>query len=67
MNMPKTITNHPLVDFADWGENQLSDYKYWVKLKLDYVFDGYFSGVKGFHTVKDFAQTDIIPRPSTNQ
>ena len=59
--------NHPLVAFADLGDNQGNDYKYWVELKLDYVFDGYFSGVKGFNSVKDFAQSTIIKRPFTNQ
>jgi len=64
MNIPKTISNHPLVGFVDLGDNQGSEYKYWVELKLNYVFDGYFSGVKGFNSVKDFTQIDIIPRPS---
>ena len=67
MNIPKTILNHPLVAFADLGDNQGSDYKYWVELKLDHVFDGYFSGAKGFNSVKDFAQSAIVKRPFTNQ
>ena len=63
MNIPKTISNHPLVSFTDLGANQgCAEYKYWVELKLNYVFDGYFSGVKGFNSVKDFTQTEIIER-----
>tara|TARA_R110002012_G_C11307233_1_gene574114 strand:+ start:298 stop:489 length:192 start_codon:yes stop_codon:yes gene_type:complete len=63
MKIPKTISNHPLVSFTDLGDNQgCAEYKYWVELKLNYVFDGYFSGVKGFNSVKDFTQTEIIER-----
>ena len=62
MNIPKTISKHPLVNFADSGDNQGSDYRYWIELHPNYVFDGYLSGVKGFNSVKDFTQTKIIER-----
>ena len=60
---PSCYTEHS----EDRNRNVIKLNKYWVELKLDHVFDGYFSGAKGFNSVKDFAQSAIIKRPFTNQ
>ncbi len=60
--LPKIIRENPFVEMCDWGSNQNSDYKYWVDLKEGYMFRWYESGSKGFMTIQDFKDAEIVER-----
>ena len=68
--IPKTLTNHPKVaDVEDlraldpfWGMTDSEEPRYLVHLKVDWLFDKYYSATRSFRTVKDFLEADIIPR-----
>jgi hypothetical protein len=59
--IPKTIRNHPSVKFADLGDNQGSDYKYYCELKEGWKFtSGRMEGCSSlfFNTVRDFREAN---------
>lgn len=61
--LPKYITQHPAVAFADTGDNQGSDYKWYVELKPGFVFErGRNEGCSSlfFHNREDFEWANPI-------
>lgn len=58
MKLPKTFQTHPAIAFADFGENQSSDYKFYIELKSGWKFtwskyegcsSGFFNRVSEFN------------------
>jgi len=65
MRIPKTIANHPSVQAVVSGEDQGSDYKYWVFLKDGHQFTGGrmagCTGGCGIDSIEDFKVSQPVP------
>jgi hypothetical protein len=69
MKFSKTMTNHPGVSEVLSGDDEGSDYKYWVGLKPGWTFEnGRMAGCSGafFNKVSDFLYAKPVPPAKTS-